>query len=79
MYQNDWMLARLAAERQRDLVRQLEHDRLVRQAELAIHSQRHTMYHMLAWTGRQLVRWGERLQAPHARHHQRAQPHPWGV
>jgi hypothetical protein len=70
MYHNDYMLLRLAEERQRDLMRELEHDRLVREAKRANHAQPHKVYHMLDWVGRQLVRWGERLQAQHALYHQ---------
>jgi hypothetical protein len=78
MYQNDWMLSKLAAERQRDLGRQLELDRLIRQAELANHPRQHTVYHVLDWAGRQLVRWGEHLQARHARYHRQTLNHNVG-
>jgi serine/threonine protein phosphatase PrpC len=78
MYQNDWMLSKIAEERRHDLMRQLEHDRLVREAELARHPQRHMLSHMLDWVGRQLVRWGERLQARHAMHHRQALTHTTG-
>jgi hypothetical protein len=78
MYQNDWILSKIAEERRRDLARQLEHDRLVREAELARHPQRHTLVHTLDWVGRQLVRWGERLQARHARHHRQTLSHTTG-
>jgi len=70
MYQNDWMLSKFAEERQRDLNRQLELDRLIREAESANHPQRHMVYHILDWVGRRLVHWGERLQAQHALYHQ---------
>ena len=68
MYENDWMLWQLAQERQRDLLRQIERERLVRQAQLG-RPQGHAFYHLLDWTGRRLVRWGEHLQARHAVHH----------
>ena len=69
MYHNDWTFLQLAKELERDLVRKLEHDRLVREAESIDQPHRHMLYHMLDWMGRQLVRWGERLQARHALHH----------
>jgi hypothetical protein len=30
------------------------------------------LYHVLDWVGRQLVRWGERLQARHAMYHRQS-------
>ena len=78
MYHNDWTLLQLAKERERDLVRQLEHDRLIREAELISYPHRHTLYHVLDWVGRHLVRWGERLQARHALVHRQALTHTTG-
>ena len=78
MYHNDYLLLKLAEERQRDLMRQLEYDRLIREAELSGHPHRHMVYHMLDWVGRQLVRWGERLQARHAMYHRQALTHTTG-
>jgi hypothetical protein len=78
MFHNDWSLLQLAKERERDLVRELEHNRLVREAELHNRPHRHTMSHVLDWVGRQLVRWGERLQARHAMVHRRALTHTGG-
>jgi hypothetical protein len=78
MYQNDWMLLKIAEERQRDLMRQLERDRLIRQADLVNRPHRHTLYHVLDWMGRHMVRWGERLQARHAMHHRQALTHTTG-
>ena len=75
MFHNDWVLLKIAEEQRRDLMRQLEHDRLIRQAELANHPHRHALYHVLDWAGRQLVRWGERLQARHAMYHRQALTH----
>ncbi len=69
MFENDWILRQLALERQRDLLRQIERDRLVRQARPISHQRGHTFYHVLDWTGRLLVRWGERLKARHALYH----------
>lgn len=69
MFYNEWMLSQLAKEHRRDLMQRLEHDRLIHEAERANHPQRHTLYHALDWAGRQLVRWGERLQARHAMYH----------
>jgi hypothetical protein len=62
MFHNDWSLLQLAKERERDIVRKLEHNRLVREAELTSRPHRHTVYHVLDWVGRQLVRWGERCK-----------------
>lgn len=78
MYQNDWMLSKFAEERQRDLVRRVEHDRLIREARQATYPRQHMVYHLFAWVGRHLVRWGERLQAQHARYHQQALNHTLG-
>jgi hypothetical protein len=78
MYHNDYMLLKLAEERQCDLMRQLEHDQLVREAKLANHPQQHTLYHVLDWVGKQLVRCGERLQARHAMYHGQVLTHTTG-
>ena len=78
MFHNDWTLLQLAKERERDLMRELEHGRLIRQAELVNHPHRHTLYHVLDWVGRQLVRWGERLQARHAMVHRQVLTHTTG-
>jgi hypothetical protein len=78
MFHNDWTLLQLAKERERDLMRELEHDRLIRQAELVNHPHRHTLYHVLDWAGRQLIRWGERLQARHTVVHHQALTHTTG-
>jgi len=78
MFHNDWTLLQLAKERERDLMREHEHDRLIRQAELVNHPHRHTLYDVLDWVGRQLVRWGERLQVRHAMVHHRALTHTTG-
>jgi hypothetical protein len=78
MYYNDWMFMRIAEERRRDLMRELEHERLVRQVELANHPQRHQVYHGLDWVGRQLVHWGEHLQARHAMTHRQTSNHTMG-
>jgi len=72
---NDWVLLKIAEERRHDLMRQLERDRLIREAELMNHLQRHMVYHVSDWVGRQLVRWGERLQARHAMVHRQALTH----
>ncbi len=75
MLENDWMLLRLAQERRRDLMRQLERDRLIRQAKLIPQPHGHMLYHILDWMGQQLVRWGERLQARHAIYHRQTLIH----
>ena len=69
MYQNDWMLSKFVEERQRDLIQQIERDRLIHEARRANHPQQHTVYHALDWVGRQMIRGGERLQARHAMYH----------
>ena len=78
MHHNHWVLLELARERERDLVRRLKYDQLVRQAELVDHPDRHKFYHVLDWVGRQLVRGGERLQAQHAMHHRQSLNHTLG-
>jgi len=78
MFHNDWSLLQLAKERERDLMREREHDRLVRQAELMNPRQRHTLYHVLDWVGRQLVRWVNAWQARHAMVHRQALTHTTG-
>ncbi len=75
---NDWVLLKIAEERRRDLLRQLEHDRLRREAESGNQQRGHTLYHVLDGVGRQLVRWGEHLQARHIMIHRQAQTHTTG-
>ena len=72
MYHNDWVALQLAREREHDLVRKLEHQRLIKLAEASNHDRGHRLYHVLDWVGRQLVRWGERLQARHAMYHRQS-------
>ncbi len=78
MYQHDWVVLQLAKERERDLMRRLEHSRLIREAELINHPHRHRLYHVLDWAGRLLVRWGEHLQARHAMYHRQEMAHTTG-
>ena len=78
MFHNDWTLLQLAKERERDLMRKLEHDQLIREAESINPPHRHTLYHVMDWVGRRLVRWGERLQARHAMHHRQPLTHTTG-
>ncbi len=75
---NDWVLLKIAEERRRDLLRQLERDRLTREAESSNPQRGHMLYHVLDGVGRQLVRWGERLQARHAVLHRQPQTHTTG-
>ncbi len=75
MLGNDWVLLKLAQERHRDLLRQLERDRLIRQAELTPQPHGHMVYHIMDGMGRHLIRWGERLQAQHAMHHRQGLIH----
>ena len=78
MLQSAWMLQRLAQDQQRDLMRQLEQQQLIRQLALTRYPPQHRVYHMLDWIGRQLVAWGERLQARHAQYHQETLNHSLG-
>ena len=78
MLQHDWIVQRLAEEHRCDLIRQLEQSRLTLQIELARHPQRHRVYHMLDWVGRQLIHWGKRLQARHATYHRQTLNHTLG-
>jgi hypothetical protein len=75
MFYHDWILAQLAQERRRDLVRQLEQDRLVRLADPVRPQRVHTIYHALDLVGRQLIVLGEHLRARHAVSHARALLH----
>ncbi len=75
MFENDWMLLKLAQERRRDLMRQLERDQLIRQAKLTPQQHGHMVYHLLDWIGQHLVRWGEHLQARHAQYHRQTLIH----
>lgn len=69
MFENDWILQQLARERERDLLRQLQHDRLVRQARSLPGAHGHVLVHVLDRVGQHLIHWGERLQARHAAYH----------
>jgi hypothetical protein len=62
MLDNDWFLTQLAKERQRDLARELERNRLVRLAR-STHGQRRHLAGVSAGLGRLLIALGERLQA----------------
>ena len=72
MYHHDWILWKIAEERRQDLIREIAHGRLIREAEAINHQDRHRMYHVLDWVGRQMIRWGEGLQARHAMYHRQA-------
>jgi len=78
MFHNDWLLLKIAEEQRRDLLRQLERDRLIQEAESSNQQRGHMVYHAVDWVGRQLVRWGERLQARHATVHRQALTHTTG-
>ena len=65
MFHNDWTLYQLAKERERDLVRQLEHDRLVRLAR-STHRPRGHLAGAANGLGQLLINLGGRLQAGHA-------------
>ncbi len=65
MFPNDWTLRQLAQERQRDLRRQIEQDRLARSAESTYNRHGHRFYEVLDWLGRQLSMVGGRMQARH--------------
>jgi hypothetical protein len=75
MFYPDWVLEQLARERRRDLVRQLEQDRLARLADSVRPQRGHTVYHALDLVGRQLIALGEHLRARHAAVHARSLLH----
>ncbi len=75
MFQNDWILSQLAQERRRDLMRQIEQDRLVRRCNPRRPQRRHTIYHALDLLGKQLIVLGEYLRAKHAAIHTRSLTH----
>ncbi len=51
-----------AEERRKDMLREAEHDRLVRLARPARPRRARFYGRALAWMGRQLIAWGRRLQ-----------------
>ena len=58
----DWLTLTVAQERYRDLLREAERERFVRQA-LAERERPEPLYcQALIWLGRQLVAWGQHLQ-----------------
>ena len=69
MFENDWILQQLAQERQRDMLRQLQYDQLVRQARSLPGARGHMLYHVLDQVGQHLIQWGEWLRARHAAYH----------
>jgi hypothetical protein len=75
MFQNDWMLQRLAQERRNDLMQQLAHARLIGGTKSIGREPGHTWYHALDWIGGQLIRQGERLQTRHALYHAQSLTH----
>jgi len=72
VYLNDWMLEQLAQERRRDMMRQIEHDRLVKQVTSSQTERGHKFYHILDWAGRQFITVGGRLEARHAAYHRQS-------
>jgi hypothetical protein len=72
MYNQDWIVSRLAQERRRDLLQQAEQDRLARLVGLTPTHDEHKFYHFLDWAGARLVSLGEELQAKHAAYHTRS-------
>jgi len=65
MFQNDWMLSKLAEERRRDLMRDLEHDRLARLARSTRKRRGRRLDGVFDGLGRLLITLGSRLQARH--------------
>ena len=65
MFHQDWILWQLAQERQRDLMRELEHDRLVRLARSARKRHGRRFDGVLNGLGQLLITLGGRLQAGH--------------
>jgi hypothetical protein len=63
MLEHDWFLTQLARERQRDLARELERNRLVRLARSTHGQRRRRLAGVSAGLGRLLIALGERLQA----------------
>jgi len=53
---------RVAQERYKDLLREAERERLVRQILLDHRKRNHFSHQALSWLGRRLVTWGQHLQ-----------------
>ena len=58
----DWNLVIAQRERQQELLREAERYRLVRQALAERGTRDRAWVRVLAWLGRRLVAWGQRLQ-----------------
>ena len=83
MYYNDWFLAKMAEEQRRELMRNLEHDRLVRLAQ-STSTPRGNFARVSNGLGQLLIKSGGRLQAGmallyvaavHVTYHARSKPH----
>ena len=75
MHQHDWILWQLTQEHRRDLWLEAEQERLARQASSSSSQCGHSLYHALDLLGRQMIIWGEHLQARHAAAHTRSMIH----
>ncbi len=72
MDHHDWILWQLTQEHRRDLLRRAEQERLARLVSASRPQHGHSAYHALDRLGRQLIVWGEQLQARHAAIHTRS-------
>ncbi len=69
MFQHDWIVSQLAQERRSEALRLAEQSRRAKYVKTSPEVHRHVFYHMLDWTGHQLVKVGEQLQEQHAARH----------
>lgn len=65
MFYNDWVLLRLAEERRRDLMQQLEQEKVARLARSVRRPRERWLYRALDQIGQELVVIGEHLQSRH--------------
>lgn len=65
MFHNDWTYYQLAKERERDLMRKLEHGRLVKLAQSSRPRRNRRFARTFNGLGQLLITLGERLQAGH--------------
>ncbi len=72
MYNQDWIISRLAQEHRSNLLQQAERERFARLLDSTPTENRHRFYHFLDWAGTRLVSLGEELQAKHADYHTRS-------
>ena len=75
MHRHGWIVWQLTQEHRRDLWREAEQERLARQTGSPYVQRGHSLYHVLDRLGRQLIVWGEHLQARHAAVHTHSMIH----